>query len=132
MSKANLLIVQGGGPTPVFNASLASVVAEALAQPQIGSVYGSLFGMQGLSLGDTVELGQLTREDLAMIRNSPGAALGSSRFTPTKEDLERCVDHLRRLKIRHMIFMGGNGTMRGADLFLQDCRTVGYDIQIVG
>ncbi len=29
MAKANLLVIQGGGPTPVLNASLSSVIAAA-------------------------------------------------------------------------------------------------------
>ncbi len=36
MSAENLLIVQGGGPTPVLNATLASILDEALETPGIG------------------------------------------------------------------------------------------------
>lgn len=132
IAKSNLLIIQGGGPTPVFNASLASIVREGLLQPRIGHIFGCRFGMQGLAHGNMVQLDALTDSELTHLRNSPGAALGSSRFKPTEADLQQCVHHLRQHRIRNILFMGGNGTMRGADLFLQHCVSVGYDVQIVG
>ena len=48
----NLMIVQGGGPTAVFNASLASVITEALAHPRIGKIFGARSGMKGLAEGE--------------------------------------------------------------------------------
>ena len=126
------MIVQGGGPTAVFNASLASIVSEALQQPSFGKVLGAQWGMQGLSRGEVVDLGSLSADHLLRIRNSPGAALGSSRFQPREEDLERCVAHLRRLDVRSLIFMGGNGTMRGAGIVRDFCRRSSFDIAIVG
>lgn len=132
MSSGNLMIVQGGGPTPVFNASLASSIAEAREQPRIGQVYGARWGMQGLAAGDVLNLGYLRSSDLHSLRDSPGAALGSSRFKPTEEDLHRCVEHLRHLRIHYLLFMGGNGTMRGADIVREFCRRSGFDIQIIG
>ena len=58
MGAGNLMIVQGGGPTSVFNASLSSAIEEATSQPGIGRIYGARYGMQGLVNGDIVELGQ--------------------------------------------------------------------------
>lgn len=132
MATGNLLIIQGGGPTPVFNASLSSIVEEAMIHDAIGAVFGARFGMKGLSMGDLIPLGQLSREELAAIRNSPGAALGSSRHKSTEEDLQSCMVHLRRNEIRQIIFMGGNGTMRGAQFFLDHCHAAGMDLQIMG
>ncbi len=128
----NLLIIQGGGPTAVFNASLASIVREALAHRRISRIFGARSGMAGLSRGAVVDLSHLTPADLLAIRNSPGATLGSSRFKPTEEDLGRCVEHLRRLEVRHLVFMGGNGTMRGAEIVRGFCRAQGFDVQIMG
>lgn len=132
MATENLLIVQGGGPTAVFNASLASIVEEGLAQPRIGRIFGARSGMKGLSSGDIADLSHLTARNLTAIRNSPGAALGSSRFKPTEDDLGRCLEHLRRLDVRHLVFMGGNGTMRGAEIFRGFCRSQKLDVQIIG
>lgn len=132
MAAENLMVIQGGGPTAVFNRSLASILEEGFRQPRIGKIFGALSGMKGLSGGDTIDLSPLTPQKLASLANSPGAALGSSRFKPNDEDLHACVQHLKELEIRHLIFMGGNGTMAGAQRFSDFCRSVGFGLQIIG
>jgi 6-phosphofructokinase 1 len=132
VSTQNLLIVQGGGPTAVFNASLASIITESLQQAKIGKVFGAREGMKGLSSGDLLDLSHLNPDDLRSLANSPGAALGSSRFKPSESDLARCLENLRRFGIGYLVFMGGNGTMRGADLFGGVCRDAGLAIQMIG
>ena len=132
MAAWNLLIVQGGGPTAVFNVSLASILRETQGHARIGRVYGARFGMKGVAANDFVDLSSLPDEALQQIRNSPGAALGSSRFKPTAADLDRCVTHLRALDVRFMIFMGGNGTMAGAHMFREFCAGRHYDLQVMG
>ena len=126
------MIVQGGGPTTVFNASLSSVITESLCQARIGRVLGAKLGVKGLVQGDVVDLGQMTSGELGVLRSSPGAALGSSRFKPSADDLHRMVENLRRLDIRHLVFMGGNGTMRGAEVVSAFCRAVNFEVQIIG
>ncbi len=132
MAAGNLMVVQGGGPTAVFNASLASILEEAPQHPRIGKVYGARSGMKGLSSGQTVDLSRLSSSEVLSLANTPGAALGSSRFSPTEEDLDRCIEHLRRSEVRYLIFMGGNGTMAGARRFAEFSRAVNFDLRIVG
>ncbi len=132
MRPENLMIVQGGGPTTVFNASLASIIDEAQKQPCIGRVFGARSGMKGLSSSDLIELTNLTQEELRSLRHSPGAGLGSSRFKPTDEDLESCVNSMRRLGVRYLVFMGGNGTMRGAQIVSDFCCRAGLELQVIG
>ncbi len=132
MGVGNLMIVQGGGPTAVFNASLASAIAEAVSQPEAGRVFGARYGMRGLVEDDIVELGRMSAGELELLRNSPGAALGSSRFKPTEADDDRVVENLRRREIRSIIFMGGNGTMKGAGLVSKHCRDAGFSVQVIG
>ena len=132
MAGENLMIVQGGGPTPVLNASLASMITEGQSQSRIGKIFGSRSGMKGLSTGETFALNHLTPDDLRRIGSSPGAALGSSRFAPTEQDLARCVEHMRHLGVRHLVFIGGNGTMGGAQVMSDFCRSIHFDLQVVG
>ncbi len=132
VSAHNLLIIQGGGPTAVFNASLAGIVAEGLRQSGIKKIIGARAGMKGLSAADFIDLSDLGPDELRLLRDSPGAALDSSRFHPSESDLARCVEHLRRLEVRYLVFMGGNGTMRGAHLFGKHCRELKFDLQIIG
>ena len=132
MGVGNLMIVQGGGPTAVFNASLSSAISEGVNQPGLARVFGARYGMRGLVQDDIVELGQMTAGELELLRNSPGAALGSSRYKPTEDDYNRMVENLRRRDIRSMIFMGGNGTMKGAALVSKHCRDAGFPVQVIG
>ena len=132
MRSANLMIVQGGGPTAVFNTSLAEIVAEAQRQPSIGKILGSRAGIRGLLQDEIVDLTDLSPEDLDRLRRTPGAALGSSRYQPSDGDLDRLADEIVQLDIEYIVFLGGNGTMRGAELigkFLEsrniDCRIIG-------
>ncbi|HIU76572.1 MAG TPA: 6-phosphofructokinase, partial [Candidatus Pelethocola excrementipullorum] len=41
----NVLVVHGGGPTAVMNASLYGVVDAARSHPEIKAVYGALGGV---------------------------------------------------------------------------------------
>jgi ATP-dependent phosphofructokinase / diphosphate-dependent phosphofructokinase len=132
MDGGNLMIVQGGGPTAVFNASLASAIAEANCRSGIRRVFGARYGVRGLVNGDTIELSRMTARELELLEKSPGAALGSSRYSPASEDFDRMISHLRRLDVRQMIFMGGNGTMHGAGLVAAHCRAAGFEVQIIG
>jgi len=132
MRAGNLMIVQGGGPTAVFNAGLASVIAEAAREPGMGKIFGARSGTKGLVEGDVTELTALSAEELATLRESPGAALGSSRFSPTDDEMQRMVGHLRRLDVRRLVFIGGNGTMRGAQLVSDVCRAADFEVQVIG
>ena len=46
--KNNVLVVHGGGPTSVMNASLYGVLKEAERHSQIGAVYGAIGGVEGI------------------------------------------------------------------------------------
>jgi len=132
MAACNLMLVQGGGPTAVFNASLAACIEEARSDRSVHKIYGARFGTAGLSRGEVCDLTGISVSELSLLRNTPGAALGSSRFKPSEEDLHRELDTLRALDVHHMLFLGGNGTMHGALLFAEFCSTQGYSIEVVG
>lgn len=132
MAAHNLMIVQGGGPTAVFNASLASAIEEAVRSRRFGQVFGARYGALGLAQGDVIDLTGLSPAQLRTLRNTPGAALGSSRSKPTEADLHRELETLRRLDVHHLLFMGGNGTMHGAQLFGDFCREHGFEVSLIG
>jgi 6-phosphofructokinase len=132
MAARNLMIVQGGGPTAVFNASLAACIEEARSDRGVHHVYGARSGAAGLSRGEVCDLTGITASELDMLRNTPGAALGSSRFKPSEEDLYRQLETLRALDVHSMLFLGGNGTMHGAQLFTEFCTAQGYALEAVG
>ncbi len=131
MGEDNLLVIQGGGPTPVVNASLYGVLKEAYRHGK-GKIFGARQGLEGLIHGKVVNLGGLTRSQLELLRRSPGAALGSSRVKPSQSDLERIVQFLRKLDIHWALFIGGNGTMRAAHMFSQFCKDAAWDLRVIG
>jgi 6-phosphofructokinase 1 len=132
MSKPNLMIVQGGGPTAVFNTSLAEIIAEAQKQPTIAGIFGARFGIRGVIDDNIVDLSDVGAADLELLRHTPGAALGSSRHSPTTAEFDRVLANLRKHEIGQLLFLGGNGTMRGAELISASCAAQGLDIRIVG
>ncbi len=132
MNLENLLVVQGGGPTPVLNATLSSILKEASQHRKIGRIFGAKSGVAGIARGEIISLYNLPYAELDQLRMTPGAALGSSRSKPSPTHLDLIVQHLRRLSVRHLLLIGGNGTMRGAEVIGQFCRDAGYDIQVMG
>lgn len=132
MNLENLLVVQGGGPTPVLNATLSSILKEASQHRKIGRIFGAKSGVAGIARGEIISLDNLPYAELDQLRMTPGAALGSSRSKPSPTHLDLIVQHLRRLSVRHLLLIGGNGTMRGAEVIGQFCRDAGYDIQVMG
>jgi 6-phosphofructokinase 1 len=132
MSSSNLMIVQGGGPTAVFNASLAEIVAEGQRQGSTSSIFGSRYGIKGLIEDQIVDLSGMSRTELDLLSRTPGAALGSSRHNPSKEDMQRLADALVHLKVDLLLFLGGNGTMRGAEIVSEYCASQGMGVRVVG
>jgi ATP-dependent phosphofructokinase / diphosphate-dependent phosphofructokinase len=132
MTERNLLVVQGGGPTQVLNTTLAAIVEEARTQGEFSQIFGAKSGIKGLLNGGETNLSRLSAADLKLLRASPGAALGSSRAKPSEEDMARLVDYMRRHEVRDLLFLGGNGTMRGAETMSRFCRESGYGVQVLG
>src|SRR5580704_11211936 len=113
MKRSNLMIVQGGGPTAVLNTSLSAVISEAQRQPDIAQIYGARFGVKGLVHPELTDLTDLMPAQLMRLRETPGAALGTSRYCPGEGDLKKLAGTLRDYDIGYLLFVGGNGTMRG-------------------
>ena len=88
--KKNLLVAQSGGPTAAINATLAGVIRAAKEREEIDTVYGALYGIQGVLQEKFINLNQIvdTEEKLEKLRVTPAAALGSCRFklTPIEKD----------------------------------------------
>ena len=72
----NLLVAQSGGPTPVINASLAGVIAEALNhEDEIVEILGGLNGIQGILHEQLIDLAEESQQTLRNLEHTPGAAL---------------------------------------------------------
>ena len=64
---ANVLVVHGGGPTAVINASLYGVVEEAKKSGSIGKVYGAIGGSEGILKENFLDLMQVPEEKLSLL-----------------------------------------------------------------
>ena len=108
---ANVLVVHGGGPTPVINASLYGVLRQAEEYKDIDHVYGAIGGSQGILKERFLDLAGFSREKQELLLATPGTAIGSSRYALEQEDYEAMADIFRKYDIRYVLMNGGNGPM---------------------
>lgn len=128
--KDNLLIVHGGGPTAVLNASLFGVVQEAKKSEKIDKIYASIGGSEGIMKENFKDLSIVPDDELSLLLHTPGTAIGSSRYALTQEDYNRMPEIFERNQIKYVLFNGGNGTMDTCGKVQEACK--GKDIYVVG
>lgn len=109
--KHNLLVVHGGGPTAVINASLYGVITEALKSDKIDKIYGAIGGSEAILKENFLDLGTTDPDKLKLLLTTPGSAIGSSRYALEQNDYDSMVEIFKRNNIKYVLFNGGNGTM---------------------
>ena len=132
----NALVLQTGGPTAVFNASLWGVV-QTWQAARVGRLWGGRHGLRGLVGGEWVELTQYHDRPDAPLASQPGAALGAGRDRLDDEDLPTALEQLARRGIGVVFVLGGNGSMAAAHRLSEGARAAGYQadgrpLQVVG
>ena len=85
----NILIVHGGGPTSVINASLYGAVKEAKKYKEIDHIYAARNGTGGLMREELIELEKVPDEKLELLLNTPGSAIGTSRDQIEQAEYDR-------------------------------------------
>ncbi len=126
--KANVAIVQAGGPTSVLNASLAGFLESASSPGRFNNIIGFRNGIEGLVKGQTMQLNGIESELVEALKFQPGAILGAGRYPLTQEGLHFISKVLRNEKISQLVLVGGNGTMWAAEQIANMCT----NIQVVG
>lgn len=126
------LVVHGGGPTTVLNASLAGVVRQWTGSGAGGPIYGACRGVEGLLGGDWVDLAATGAEEWELIVRSPGSALGTSRRKIGAGDYERMLGLMAERGVRYLLANGGNGTMEMAAGLSEAAEAAGAGISVVG
>ena len=107
-------LLTGGGDCPGLNAAIRAVVRAA---DRYGHrVIGIREGWQGLF---TRDVRPLTAKDTTGILAQGGTILGGSRDNPLKyrRGLQICLKNFRQLKLNAVISIGGEGTLKLADVF---------------
>ena len=125
-----LLVGQSGGPTPVINASLAGLIAGA--RGRFRRILGLRHGVEGALAGQTVELTDLSDVDLAALRRTPAAALGSCRHKLAPHEMETVVALVRRENARAFAYIGGNDSMDTCARLERAARERGWPLSVYG
>lgn len=127
-----MLVIHGGAPTAVINASLYGAVAEAKLHREIGHVYGALGGSLAAGRGEFVDLGAVGEKDLELLLHSPSSAIGTSRDRLEPEDYAAMAKTAAERDIGIVCFNGGNGSMDACGKLYAACRELGADVRVVG
>lgn len=131
MAGKNILVMHGGGPTAVINASLYGIVAEGKAHSEIAHVYGAHGGPSGLMNGTLIDLSSMDDSELVRLRDAPGSAIGTGRDALAGH-YPAMVELLVKNKIDIVMPTGGNGTMNTCALLQEAVNEAGVDIQVIG
>ena len=132
MPEGGLVVGQSGGPTQVINSSLVGVIEEAVRHKEITGVYGSLRGITGVLNDNFVDLARESKETLALLRRTPGAALGTVRHRLEPDDYERIVKVLSAYDVRFFCYIGGNDSMDTAHKVHLAAQEMGYELRAIG
>lgn len=128
----NLIIGHGGAPTSVINASLAGAIKELKERGFDGKIYAARFGSAGLMNEDFIDLTNISDKDLELLINTPGSAIGTSRFPLYEKEYEKIVDILIKHDIGYVLFTGGNGSMDTIGNIYKHALKRNYKITCVG
>lgn len=128
--EGNLLVVHGGGPTAVLNASLYGVIRQAQEEAGIGKIYGAIGGSEAILKENFLDMGELPDEKIELLLQTPGTAIGSSRFPLEQEQYEAMTPILKKHNIKYVLFNGGNGSMDTCGKVSRVCAEEG--IYVVG
>jgi len=130
-SNGAALLLHGGGPTQVINASLAGVVDECRRR-DVAALYGARYGIDGVLAEDFIDLLRIDAARIDLVGRTPGSALGSSRRAVAAVDYERILAVLRARDIRYVFLNGGNGSMYMAHQFAGAAAAAASDVRVIG
>ena len=128
----NLLIMHGGGPTAVINASLYGAVREAKRHAEVGHIYGAIGGSGGLMKEQLRDLREIPERELYFLLSTPGSAIGTSRDRLRENEYRKMAEVLRKYEIDCVLLNGGNGTMDTCGKLWRQCKADGMDIRVMG
>ena len=129
--KENILVVHGGAPTAVMNASLYGVIREAEKYPNIDHIYAAIGGSGGILKEHFLDLKTIEKDKIESLPYTPASAIGTSRDALEKEDYEQIADVIQN-KIRYVFMNGGNGSMDTCGKIYHACKEKKYDVIVVG
>ena len=104
-----LLVIHGGAPTAVMNASLYGVIKEARAHGM--TTLAAKGGSGGVLAESFINLSDLDERVVESLPTTPASFIGTSRYPISDEGYTAMVEVLLKYSISGVLFNGGNGSM---------------------
>ena len=123
------VLIHGGGPTAVWNASLAGLALEAHRLPGFPLLMAARGGFSGLWAREWINLSAVPQARLDELAYASGSAIGTSRDNVDDAALLRAMEALTAHNARVVFVSGGNGTMGTAHRLQQ---AAGTALQVIG
>ena len=135
----NIVVAQSGGPTCAINASLVGVFKRGKFSDKIGTIYGSVNGINGIIGDNLVDLSDYlkTDDDLDLLVNTPSTVLGSCRYKladveKDETDYIKILETLRKYNIGMFFYIGGNDSMDTVLKLSEYFSKNNIDIKVIG
>ena len=128
-AKSKAAIVTCGGLCPGINDVIRAIVMELYYRYGVGNVIGIKYGFKGILPRYRYDVKELTPELVKDIHTLGGSVLGSSRG---REDISEMVDVLKRKNVDMFFCIGGDGTMRAAELIAAEVTRRNLSMAVVG
>ncbi len=128
-NRNNILIAQGGGPTNVINQSLVGILKNE--KKKKSNIIGSINGVNGIINNKFKSLNKISENDMKVLRNTPGAALGSTRDKPDQKYLTEIYKILKRKNISKFYYIGGNDSSDSLKIISNFAKEKSYKLQCI-
>ncbi len=133
----NCLVGQSGGPTAAINATLLGVIEATMKAKEIDHIYGMMHGIEGVLRNEIIDLGSEDPDELARLKYTPSAILGSCRYKLDdykKDDSDYVIilNTLKKYNIRYFFYIGGNDSMDTCSKISDYLNAVNYSCSVVG
>lgn len=134
----NALYAQSGGVTAVINASACGLIESARLHPtKINKVYAGKNGILGILAEELIDTTDISPEDIAALKFTPGGAFGSCRYklkglTENRAEYERLIDVFSAHDIGYFFYNGGGDSQDTALKISEMGAKLGYPITCIG
>lgn len=132
MNEHNLLLVHGGAPTAVMNASVYGVIMEAKKHPEISHIYAAMGGSGAILKEHFRDLREIPDDKLELLPGTPASVIGSSRDQLEEPEYEAIARIIQKYRIRYVLFNGGNGSMDTCGKIYRVCKNAGTEVLVGG
>jgi len=127
--KVKAAVVSCGGLCPGINDVIRALVMELHFRYGVRNIIGVKYGFQGLIPRYGHEFFELAPEGVKDIQGLGGSILSSSRGS---QDIGEMVDALERMNINLFFVIGGDGTMKAAQLITEETAHRKLKIGVIG